>query len=122
MAIELALGEKVKAGTGKAFYMAKLSFMHGDADATTYEDYTFTTEEMLVRFLEVVEAIGRLSWGKSRDAEARRSVEGYEEFFGDEWPWDVTTDYSHQAALYGYEVTYTAENGDVYKVVVIEKE
>lgn len=123
MSIELTIGPRIKESKGKPFYMVKLTFSHGDADHNTEESHTFDTEGRTTAFLEVIHGLLQLPYGKDRDRKNRDTVPGYTiyfvDLFGDDsenWPRDITSDYSYDATLWSYEVTYTDEQGDVYKV------
>lgn len=91
-------------------YVIRVEFMHGDADATTYEDYVCKHQDDFIRVMSAFD-------DSPQDPGSGGDEDEYDswcaEMFGEDFvPGDCTCDFQVRAALRGCEGFFYDEEGN----------
>ena len=115
-------------------YTVRITWMHGDADGHTYDEYYFDTEEKMrvftnllgqVEFYErepekvyrkIPELMNYLTSNCHEPDDKKESLDRILEGYGEDyWPKDQFSDYTYDAAYCGYKIIhYFVEDGKMY--------
>jgi hypothetical protein len=93
-------------------YVIRVEFMHGDADAETYEDYVCRDRDDFIRVLSAFDDCPQ-DPGSGGDEDAYDAW--CEEMFGEGFvPGDCTCDFQVRAAIRGCECFFFDEDGNEF--------